>query len=189
METGLALLRLALERGWTLGLLFLAFCGSALTAAHYGLLELPDVVKQWSGAGVLFGAATTLVSIASHFVSHLKRHHARAAERRAEADVEAAEALHVLANLSALDDTSLAALESALSTVQKRFEVHMVSDGRRLVDLGLFSVKDNLGTSWICEVHPAIAAKRAEILKAISNRKTALGGRLRRMISKFDEYG
>ena len=65
MNTALELLRLALDRGWALGLLLLIFCGLVLLADQYGI-ALPVLVKEWAGAGALFGAATFLVSVAAH---------------------------------------------------------------------------------------------------------------------------
>ncbi len=59
MNTALELLRLALDRGWALGLLLLIFCGLVLLADQYGI-ALPVLVKEWAGAGALFGAATFL---------------------------------------------------------------------------------------------------------------------------------
>jgi hypothetical protein len=67
MNTALELLRLALDRGWALGLLVLIFCGLVLLTDHYGI-ALPVLVKEWAGVGALFGAATFLVSVATHIV-------------------------------------------------------------------------------------------------------------------------
>jgi hypothetical protein len=67
METALALVRLALERGWALGLLMTVFCGLALVGPLS--LPLPAIVKEWSGAGVLFGIACIIVSLCPHLIS------------------------------------------------------------------------------------------------------------------------
>jgi hypothetical protein len=63
METALALLRLAIERGWVLGLLLIVFCGLALVAPLYAGLTLPEIIKEWAGAGVLFGIACIVLSL------------------------------------------------------------------------------------------------------------------------------
>ena len=72
METARGLLRLALERGWTLGLLFLLFFGGAQLGTHYGL-QLPQTVLEWSGAGILCGAAVIVVSAAVNIVAAIQR--------------------------------------------------------------------------------------------------------------------
>jgi hypothetical protein len=67
-------------------------------------------VTQWSGAGVLFGVAVILMSLA------VKLAEARA-QRRAEAAERNAENQHVLANIGALGVENAVVLERILSSV------------------------------------------------------------------------
>jgi hypothetical protein len=65
METFLSLLRMAIDRGWTLGALLAIFFGGILLGPQYGL-PVPAELQAWSAAGMLFGVAVLLVSLASH---------------------------------------------------------------------------------------------------------------------------
>jgi hypothetical protein len=66
MESFLGFLRLALDRGWTVGALLVIFFAAVLLAGEN--VPLPAVIREWSAAGLLFGAAVLLVSIGSHIV-------------------------------------------------------------------------------------------------------------------------
>jgi hypothetical protein len=163
VETAFALLRLALERGWTIGLLFLLFCGAALTAPHYAV-ELPDPVKQWSAAGFIFGGAVLLVSLAANVEAIVSRRlHARAGLRAKRAK-ETIEAQDAIANLEVLNAGDAAVLERLLSSGGTRFEIGVLGDEYRLVKLGLLiKVRTTGQSSWICEPHPAIMSRRSEL--------------------------
>jgi hypothetical protein len=65
MDNFLSLLRLALDRGWTLGGLFAIFFGGILFGTAYGL-PVPAQLQEWSAAGLLFGIAVLFISLASH---------------------------------------------------------------------------------------------------------------------------
>jgi hypothetical protein len=165
VETALALLRLALERGWTLGLLFVVFCGGALAAPRFGV-ELPDPVKQWSGAGLLFGVAVIIVSGTSHFLQLAGALLDSRARRRAAAAQRDAENRQVVANLGALTIENAEALERLLSSSADRFQVDILSDTYQLKQLGLLTTVRRMGgTSWVCELHPALAAQRENLTR------------------------
>ena len=53
MENFLELLRLALDRGWTLGALLAIFFGIILFGATHGL-PVPTPLREWCAAGMLF---------------------------------------------------------------------------------------------------------------------------------------
>jgi hypothetical protein len=165
MESGLALLRLTFERGWSVGLLFTLFCGGALGAAHYGI-ELPDLVKQWSGAGLLFGAAVLVMSLAVNVVAFVRRKSEERSQRRAEAAEEAAEAKRVLANLEALTVDEAAVLARLLSSGVDRFQVHIVDDAYKLLQMRILKIDQSMGgLAWICKLHPALEPQREELAK------------------------
>jgi hypothetical protein len=65
MDSFLSLLRLALDRGWALGALLVLFFGGILLGAAYGL-PVPAELQEWSAAGLAFGIAVLLVSLANH---------------------------------------------------------------------------------------------------------------------------
>jgi hypothetical protein len=65
MDSFLSLLRLALDRSWAVGGLLALFFGGILVAEMYGL-QVPDELQRWSTAGVAFGLAVLVVSLASH---------------------------------------------------------------------------------------------------------------------------
>ena len=67
MDFFLALLRLAVERGWIVGLLLMVFFGLDRLGAVYGL-PLPEEVSKWANAGLAFGIATFLASIAANLI-------------------------------------------------------------------------------------------------------------------------
>lgn len=165
MENGLALLRLALERGWSLGLLFLVFSGGALAAAHFGV-ELPTLVKQWAAVGVLFGVAAIVVSLAANLVALASRVIEERARRRADAAEQEAEARQVRASVEALTVDNAVALARILSSGAERFQVDILSDGYPLVQMGLLIIERSLGgTRWICRLHPALAPQREELAR------------------------
>jgi hypothetical protein len=96
MDAFVSLFRLALERGWALGLLCILFFGSALLADSHSLLGLPPVVVEWAAAGVLFGAATTIVSLLAQLfklASSIFAAGRERAESRAEDEREGQEAI------------------------------------------------------------------------------------------------
>jgi hypothetical protein len=163
METALGLLRLALERGWTVGLLFVLFCGMALASSVLGT-KLPPVVMEWSTAGLIFGVAIILVSWVGKLVGLIRRRLQARAERNAEAAEDAAYARHVLANVAALGVEDAAVLEGILSRGDTRFQVDAQSVAFPLVQMGLLRVVGSVGRDrFICEVHPALRGQLKKI--------------------------
>jgi hypothetical protein len=53
----------AIERSWALGVLLVLFFGGVIIADDKQLLQLPTSVREWAGAGVLFGLAAIGLSI------------------------------------------------------------------------------------------------------------------------------
>lgn len=122
LETALSLLRVALERGWTLGLLLLVFCGAALVSSHFGI-RLQETVRQWSVTGVLFGLAAIVVSITANFTEWCRRRFAAGAARIADAAAQEAQGRYFLANLAAFNSRDIEVLREILSSGTLRFEV------------------------------------------------------------------
>ncbi len=164
MDSFLGLLRLAIERGWTFGLLLIAFCGSALLAARWGLM-LPPSVVEWSGAGLLFGAAVLVVSLvmlAGGAISAWSQHlEAQAGEQRNREE----DNRDVIQNLSTLNNEELAAFVELLQSGAPRFEVHILSSAHPLMQKGiLVPVRSLAGASWLCEFHSAIKTNKDKLL-------------------------
>jgi hypothetical protein len=163
VESALALLRLALERGWTLGLLFVLFCGAAMTAPRLGF-ALPGSVTEWSAAGLLFGAAVIVVSLAANSVAAIRRKLGQFAERRADLAEQEARGRQALANVSALSTDQAETFLTVLRSGAARFQVDIVDDRYPLLELGLLNVVHDMGNRLVCELHPAIAARRDEFI-------------------------
>jgi hypothetical protein len=164
MDSFLSLLRLALDRGWALGALLAIFFGGTLEASRFGL-SLPTPVQEWSVAGLLFGVAVLLVSLASHIVHGIgtlaKERSAKEAHRAAETN----EAREALANIGALNSHELGILLELLTRAPQRFEVHIVSEAWAMIDKGvLVRIRHGAGVSCICEVHPAIVQHREDVV-------------------------
>jgi hypothetical protein len=65
MGNFLSLLRMALDRGWTLGGILAIFFGGILASVHYGI-PVPAALQEWSAAGAIFGVAVLIVSLTSN---------------------------------------------------------------------------------------------------------------------------
>jgi hypothetical protein len=162
MEQALALLRLALERGWTLGVLLIVFFASAIWAGGHGV-ALPILVIEWSGAGLLFGIATLIVSLIANFISYVR---AIIIRRRDANGVRREEKAEARANLALLDSNEKATLLALLRKGQSRIEVQITDRTYSLLDKGvLVEVQQHGGAAWVCDLHPGIAAMRAELIK------------------------
>src|SRR5258708_1715036 len=71
MEHFLSLLRLALDRSWTVGSLLAVFCGGLIVGDAHGL-SVPTELQKWSAVGLMFGIAVLVVSLASHACRAIK---------------------------------------------------------------------------------------------------------------------
>ena len=120
MDTALALLRLSLERGWTLGLLLILFCGGAIASSRYGV-DLPDPVKQWSAAGLIFGVCALVVSLTVNLTARLSVELEARRKRSVDRAEEDAEAKQVLANLDVLSPDDAVLLAAILASTTTRF--------------------------------------------------------------------
>ncbi|MBX9778469.1 MAG: hypothetical protein K2Y71_29195 [Xanthobacteraceae bacterium] len=157
MEALLGLLRLALDNGWRLALLIVAFCGLALAAPKVGL-ALPAQVGEWAGAGLIFGIAVLVASMVT-------RAFGAAATRWRRTGREMDEAADVFANLSTLSPDELQAFVEMLESRAPRFEVHIMSVAYPLLRKGILrAVRQVAGVNWLCEFHPAIAHCRDSLL-------------------------
>jgi hypothetical protein len=72
-----------------------------------------------------------------------------------------------VANLQALGAEDAQVLERLLSSGAARFEVHILSDSYRLLQLGFLTIVRRMGggTSWICELHSALTPLREQFKK------------------------
>jgi hypothetical protein len=158
MENALALLRLALERLWTVGLILVLFCAGALEATSHGV-ELPQPVTQWSTAGLILGAAFIIASwliLIPSWTVKLVGYFSRKRAGRAE---EEEEARAVRANLAAMTRDDAIELEYILSSGAPRFQVHIYEPRHRLLELGLVKPVRFIQHGYICELHPTLAAE------------------------------
>jgi len=81
MESFLSLLRLALDRAWSVGLVLVIFCGGALWADARGW-ALPSAITEWSTAGLLFGIAILAAAIVTWLWRPIGSGFSRLASRR-----------------------------------------------------------------------------------------------------------
>lgn len=165
MEVFLGLVRLAFEQGWKLGLLFVLFFGGV---SYFGS-GFPQSLRDWSGPGVLFGAAVIIMSGVVNLVEWDQRRRRRTAMRREELTIADQEAAEVMSNLSTLARPQLEILRTFLAEGAPRFEVHILNDGWPLLERGILIATQHFGTSAICQLHPAIAAQRKPLLDRLND--------------------
>lgn len=163
MDNFLTLLRLALERGWTLGLLFLIFFGAALLAPSHGV-PFPEILsRSWVNAGFFFGLAVFVVSILNHFLEFVRgivSNWQEAAEVRREEEREAAR------NFQLLTDTEKSVLIDLLRSNRTRFEVQIVDPSYELFRKGILVEVARSGASgWFCDLRAGILANKQKILR------------------------
>jgi hypothetical protein len=162
MENFLALLRLALERGWTVGLLLIVFFGLALLGPAHGF-PFPEEVSRWNNAGLAFGTATFAVSIAANLV-RLAR--SIISERRDAAEVRRNDVRNARANLQLLNQNERALLINLLQSNRSRFEVQIIDPLYPLLQKGLLVEVGRCGGSgWFCDMHPGIIAIKRKLLR------------------------
>jgi hypothetical protein len=155
------LLNLALERGWSLGILLVLFSGAILIAPWSGL-RVPSLLEEWAGAGLLFGGSVVVLSLLSQIADAVARAVRREGLRRKYARGSADDAIR---NLSSLLPDELRVFHELLIGAPPRFEVHRLSAAHPLIDKGvLVPVRKLSGSNWICEIHPAILAMKQQIL-------------------------
>jgi hypothetical protein len=176
VEQALALLRLAFERGWTVGFFFLLFCGGVLAAFRLGV-NLPPSLTEWAGAGLIFGAAVIGVSWAANVARYIGRKRRTSAYRKAEAAERAAEDHNVLHNLSAMGVEDAAELYRILCSNAPRFQIATYEPANRLLDLRLVRPVTMIHHGFVCELHPVIAARKDELRNHLSGQlRNVTGG-------------
>jgi len=163
MNSFVELLRLALDRGWALGLLLVVFCAGILIGPRYGL-PLPALLIEWAGGGVLFGAAVVAVSVTSHVMGGMGAWLSRRRWRAEQAE-------EALANIAALSQQEFEALRDLLKVAPARIHVDYITVAHGLLTKGiLVPVRGVSGSSWICKIHPAILERRDELLPIMDAR-------------------
>ena len=175
MKDWLAIVATLFTRIGTLGFFLLAFSYGAIFAEGHGA-SLPALVKEWSAVGCILGIAMLATSIAvgasklaGGGVLLLIDSLAEKARERQRVRQRAANAIE---NLSTLDSQQAHFLVDLLRAKTNRFDVHVVSPGRYLIEKDILVVKSTSsnGSEWICELHPAIADRRDKILAAFEGR-------------------
>jgi hypothetical protein len=159
VDNVIALIRLALDRGWPLALLFLLFCGSIILAPWYGV-ALPLGVTPWAWLGFLFGGSAFVVSMTMHFSRWIEQFLKRRRNRKAERKQAEDQAGDVIANLWTLDTTELSALQELLMNNAPRFQVHTLSAAYNLLPKRILLPTQNINAlTYICRLHPAIVER------------------------------
>jgi hypothetical protein len=162
MEHALALLRLALERGWTLGLLMILFFGLALWAPPHGY-PFPEIVTEWANAGIDFGIAAFVVSILANLIRFLGSFIER---RRDVAELRRDQRREAQGNLDLLEPDERMMLVDLLKLNHSRFTVQISDPAYALLYKGVLEeVRKYGGAGWVCELHPGIVAMRDELLR------------------------
>jgi hypothetical protein len=174
VEQALALLRLALERGWTVGLFFLLFCGGALAAVRFGV-KLPPSLTEWASAGLIFGAAVIGLSWVANAVRYIGQKLRTSAHQKAEAAEQAADARSVLQNLSAMSIDDAAELYRILCSDAPRFQIATYAPAHRLLELRLIRAVTMIDLGFVCELHPAIAARKDELKSHLADQLRRVG--------------
>jgi hypothetical protein len=162
MQQLLALLRLALERGWTVGLLLIIFFGLALLGSTHGF-PFPQITNDWAHAGLSFGVATLIVSIIAQLVRIAQSIYTN---RRDAAGVRVAYIQDARANLELLNVDETTLLVGLLNQGRSRFEVRITDPTYELLRKGvLVEVRQHGGGVWVCDIHPGIAAIKRELIR------------------------
>jgi hypothetical protein len=158
----LGLARLAFDWSWAVGLLLIVLCGSVLLASTHGTAISPTVT-EWANAGVLFGFACIVVTSMVHLghvtMAFTKQKMDAARERR-----------EALANVASLNENELLILYLLLERTLQRFELHDQAPAYALLKKGVLLNLQDLGRISLCELHPAIVARRHEFLAEIEQR-------------------
>lgn len=140
MTDFLSLLRIAIEQGWKLGILFIVFFGGALIANHYGVLAMQKDILEWSGAGFLFGVAVAVLSAAINLSEALKGARQRRRHQRERIQEEQDDAREVTASLSTLSRSELEIVRDILANPRVRYEIQIGSEAWPLLKRGIFSL-------------------------------------------------
>lgn len=178
MEHIAGLLRLTIERSGTIGLLLTIFSGVSLfLGGRY--LTLPPLITEWSGVGLVAGLAVLATSLILKFGSSTGKIASTWIEQSAQRQnaematqaTAAIEAENARENLQTLDRDELEYLYRVLAQGTRRFDVHRVSPGPMLISKDIFREIAQPGPHlWTCELHPALAAQRAQLMAALTER-------------------
>jgi hypothetical protein len=158
----LGLARLALDWSWALGLLLIVLCGSILLASSRGTAVSPNVT-ECANAGVLLGFAfiivTSMVHLGPDIIVFAKQRKGAARAKR-----------EALAAVASLDENELLILHWLLKATPQHLELHDQAPAYALLGKGVLLCLQNLGRSSLCELHPAIVARRRRFLAEIEQR-------------------
>jgi hypothetical protein len=163
METFLSLIRLALERGWTLGLLFIIFFGLAVLGPLYGY-QFPKIATDWADAGFAFGIAAFVVSVVANLIRY---GHSKLLARRETRDEHRHYIKEARANLELLIPQEWNTLLEILKSGRSRFNRRINDPAYALLVKGIL-VEDRplgLGSTSVCDLHPGIVAIKKELLR------------------------
>jgi hypothetical protein len=164
---GLAgLLRFVFERAWYFAALTFIFCIAAQFAPGMGV-SVPPAVAEWTGFGLLASSSILVLHVTSALAAFV-RHSTKAKRDAAFWDRRKAEEARL--NFSSLTLEEYATLDNLLKMDHPaRFEVHILSKAYSLIDKGMLRVvKDLGGTSYLCEIEPAVFEDRRDIREALA---------------------
>lgn len=151
-------IRLLLEKSWTLGVLLLVTGAGAWLASSRGQ-RLPPIVNEWDVPAALLGLALIALAIVNAALAKIGA--ALSARRTAAKD-----AVEALANLSTLNLEEFHALAEALDSGVTRISLH---HGSVLADIWrkglLIHKRRESPLQSICEIHPAILGVKNDIIE------------------------
>ena len=173
---GLAdVLRVVIEKSWTLGVLLLVTGGGAWFVSRHGQ-HVPTVVDEWDVLAALLGLALIALSIITAALATVDAAIGDLCSARSAAK-------EAVQNLATLDFEELAALAELLEAGALRVSIHHGSILAGVWRKGVLVVKRReTPLQSICEVHPAVMELKDEIIAQW--RKNTDEGRSSRLIDQ-----
>ncbi len=174
-----AVLRLALEKSWTLGVLVLVACGLVWGLSVQGF-TVPPQVREWAPTGTAGGVALIALSLVNALLAGVRSVVVEGFHAKRSA---AASGKKALANIQTCTREEAEALLNYLSSPTTRFQLHSGSYAFGLVQKDIMVIIQQAGgMQWICEVHPAVLEVREKL-------KAELAAGLARLPPKRNDSG
>ncbi|MEQ1938618.1 hypothetical protein ABMA46_10210 [Mesorhizobium sp. CN5-321] len=159
------LIRAISERALFYAVLGAVFFGLAIGARRMGI-DLATPVLPWLNLAFLACVSLIIVEGGRQIIAAVK-------SKRSERQYKEMEEQDALRNIASLYPEEAAVLKSLLSKqAPRRFQVHTLSTGNALLQKGVLVAVRSVGVSGdICEVHPAIYARRDQIAPQLPDKK------------------
>lgn len=165
MEGIAQLLTTIAERAFYYAVLGLVFCGLLMIGNYLGF-SIPQSVLEWLNVAFALCLAIAVMEFGRRVIASVQ---GRAEVSRAEKE-EHNQALRNVAALYREEALTLRALLGA--NAPTRFTVAPLSPLSPLMDKGVLRVVREAGAlSYICEVHPAILERKADVLRVLPTRE------------------